>query len=256
MYYVYKIRLEEGEEYVGCTNNLKRRKEQHNENIRKKKSYLGQYISNKYPEKILIQDDLEQIASFIDRKEALKFESKTIHLLDKKGITLLNDSGTSHSSRKNIIPTHCLKKYILVDFVNHIEEEIYNLSEWCNANGVKKSIIHHSLKPYSVFNNRYKLFHMEDWDGIQDKDKYISGEFLKEKAEKELNRKRTQYSFEWILEDKQGNKIKIKNLNEFARVHNINIGNIHASYTSFKRGIKHRAGGYLVIEKISKEKTK
>ena len=38
MYHIYEIELKNGEKYVWCTNNIKRRTTQHNDNIKNKRN--------------------------------------------------------------------------------------------------------------------------------------------------------------------------------------------------------------------------
>lgn len=54
MYHVYIVTLPNNELYVGCTNNIARRKDQHNENIRKKRGRFASYISENYPGNSLV----------------------------------------------------------------------------------------------------------------------------------------------------------------------------------------------------------
>ena len=115
MYYVYKIELKNGEVYIGCTNNIKRRRNQHNENIRLKKSKLGKYISENYNNLILQNKDLQIQASFIDRKQALTYEKKLTVSYIGKCKYLLNDNYNIDCSRKGKNIGNTSKNYILID---------------------------------------------------------------------------------------------------------------------------------------------
>ena len=118
MYYVYVIELPNKEVYVGCTNNIIRRKDQHNENVRKRKNRFAQYVADNYPNLKLTKQDLNIIASFKERNEALKYEKKTTKSYIGKAV-LLNDMYNIDYSRKGKNIGHTAKKYVLIIFLNY-----------------------------------------------------------------------------------------------------------------------------------------
>lgn len=80
MQYVYKIELLNKYIYIGTTNKLRRRKDQHNENARKEKSYFGKFLKQHNIE--LKTSDLQVLSQFTDRREAFKEEARLIKHYD------------------------------------------------------------------------------------------------------------------------------------------------------------------------------
>ncbi len=242
MYYVYKIELKNGEVYIGCTNNIKRRRNQHNENIRLKKSKLGKYISENYNNLILQNKDLQIQASFIDRKQALTYEKKLTVSYIGKCKYLLNDNYNIDCSRKGKNIGNTSKNYILIDIQEKKEIKIYDLRQYCINNNLDYKLIQRTVKGNKLSYNRYKVFYEYEWIDIKNKDYYITGEFYKNYLEKlKQNRKCKKY----LVKLPSGEIKEVINLDKFARENNLTSGTLHATYIK-----KKKTKGYQVIKRM------
>ena len=244
MYYVYIIKLPKGEVYVGCTSNIRRRKDQHNENVRKSKGRFANYIKNNYTDLTLQVKDFDVIASFAERNEALKYEKKTAKSFIGKAV-LLNDNYNIDCSRKNKNLGHTAKCYVLIDINNMTETHIKDLRQYCLAQGLNYQLIHRTVKGNKLAYQRYKVFYECDWLDIKDKKYYLSGQFYKDYVQSLQEKKSNAYSKQYLVQAPDGQIIKVKNLDKFAREHNLTAGTLHSTLTLNKK-----TKGYKVIKRI------
>lgn len=244
MYYVYELLFENGERYVGCTNNIRRRKDQHNENTRKKKSKLGKYLNKHYPGSQLEESDFNILASYENRAKALEHEREYAKTLNGNTV-LLNDNYSKNCSRKGKRNNVPVKKYCLVDYLDHTTTIVENLRKYCIENGLNYKNIQGTTSKSHTCNGRYKAFLLEDWEKIEDKDYYVSGDFAKDITKKHIKAVVENHVKEYVVLTPQGEKVKVRNLSQYAREVGVNEGNLHGSYASNKP-----AQGYKVIERI------
>ena len=130
MYNVYMIFLRDfNAVYVGCTNNLRRRKDQHNGNARKKHGRFGNFLNENNI--VLSESDFVILKKIKDRKEALKLERRTVISFNKTDMNVLNDNYSLNCSRNHDIPKQILNAeyWVVVDFINHTVEEVYTLKK-------------------------------------------------------------------------------------------------------------------------------
>ena len=247
MQYVYKIELLNNCIYIGTTNNLRRRRDQHNENARKKKSYFGKFLNKNNI--VLKEEDLKVLESFDNRKEAFRKEEELIKYYDKqKDVILLNYEKTQKGSRKNMNIGHTALKWVVVNIDKHTIEEVFDIRQYEIKNNITRGCLHRTAYRNSVCNNNLKCFLEEDWQKLTEKEKqyYISGKFLTERENNIRNNKSKRYSKQYKLLEKSTNKILVvKNLDEFAREHNMSSGTLHST---FRTG--HFCKGYKVIERL------
>ena len=245
MYYIYKIKLGNNEIYVGCTNNLRRRKDQHNENIRNRSSKFGDYVNRIYPNFQLELEDLVEVNRIKDRSQALQFEKQLTMQYEKDGFVMLNDNYTKNCSRKNKNLGNTSKEYYVIDIVSNTVEYVENLRQYSIKNNFAYKSLQDSIKKTHVYKGRYKAFHKSDWEAIENKSYYLSGKFLEDinKANKKklINHNAKKYE----VETPDGRLITVENLDQFARDKGINSGNLHNSYRSGKR-----CKGYIVIRRV------
>lgn len=245
IYFVYEINFNNNEKYVGCTNNLRRRKDQHNENIRKRKGKLGKYLASNYDDIYIDESDLKIIASFSNRKEALIYEKEITAKYDKEKFFLLNDNYTKDCTRKGKNIGNTSKEYCIIDVVNKTYEYINNLRQYSITKGLSYKSLQDTVNKTHIHKNRYKVFLLEDWKEISDKNYFISGKFL-EDINSKLKLKQIKRNSKTYKILTPNNEIMIvENLDKFAKDNNINPGNLHASLTTNKK-----AQGYLVLERI------
>lgn len=251
MYYVYKVTFENHNAvYVGCTNNLRRRKDQHNGNARTGKSFFGRFMAGAGI--TLSLDDMKVIGEFHDRPDALKMERDETLALHGKGLLILNDNYSDHCSRNGMKGSDnpASKRYVLVDIVSHVAEPVDDVHEWCSEHqGVNyKTIIGTSvMKPY-LHRNRYLLRHADEWDEMSDKerDDLVSGAWYAQlRANHEQGRRET-ISKRYRVVEPDGTETIVRNLDKYAREHGVNAGNLHASLANGRP-----AAGYRVIERLS-----
>lgn len=244
MYYVYTITLPKGEVYVGCTNFLRRRKDQHNENKRNRHGRFATYIADNYPDLTIALKDLNVIASFANRDEALKYEKKTAKSYIGKSV-LLNDNYNVDCSRKGKNIGNTAKKYVLVDIVAHGVVYIFDLMQYCKKNGLEYSLIQRTVRGCKVAYNRYKAFYEFDWLDIEDKEYYLSGQFYADHLEKSRIAHGKKTSKTYLVRTPTGEVETITNLDKYAREHNLTAGTLHSTLTLPKS-----TKGYKVIKRI------
>lgn len=244
MYYVYKITLPQKEVYVGCTNNLRRRKDQHNGNVKKCKNRFADYVAHNYKDLIFSTKDLEIQAAFKDRNEALKFERQLTKSLIPYNL-VLNDNYNVDCSRKGKNLGNTSKEYVLIDIENNSCEYVFNLRQYCINHSLDYKLIQRTVSKKSIAYNKYKVFYKQEWEDIENKDYYLSGEFYKDKLkeDKEIRVKKIQRRFKILTPS--GEIIEIENLEKFSREHNLTSGTLSATYTK-----KNKTKGYQVIERM------
>lgn len=239
---MYKIEIGQ-HVYVGCTNNLRRRKDQHNGNARLGKSKFGRFLSEN--DIVLQTNDLVVINSFEDRKEALQVERTITKEYEKDGWLVLNDNYSKGCSRKGKHLGNTCKDYIVVDMREHTITEIRDLRQYGIKIGVDYRNLHYTLKGGFCL-NRYKVFTLEGWESVKDKDLYLSGEIVEIKKKESYKNGAKKIAKQYMVLTPENKTIKVVDLDAFARKHNINAGNLHNSYNH----PTHRASGYKVIKRI------
>lgn len=242
MYYVYKIQLN-NHTYIGCTNNIQRRTEQHNENARKRKSKFGNFLSDNGI--VLSKNDFEVIYQSQDRAQALNFERDTTIQLSQQGLQLLNDNYTLECSRKGKNIGNTAKEYYVVDFNNHTVNFVKDLRQYCIGLGVDYKAVQRTVKDLYYCNSGYKAFYKEDWEKEIEKERFISGCFLKEIKKKQADEIIKRQEKRYIVRFPDGHKETVTNLDKFAREHNLTSGTLHATYKKNKP-----TKGYQVIERL------
>lgn len=244
MYHIYEIELKNGEKYVGCTNNIKRRTTQHNDNIKNKRNRFSKYISENYPNLKLKYTDLKVKASFENRKEALKYEKKlTISHIGK--CVLLNDNYNIDCSRKGKNLGNTGKNYVLIDIENQTETIIYDLRQYCLNNNLDYKLIQRTVNGNKVAYFRYKVFYYNDWQDIEKKDYYLSGKFYSDHLEKIQENKSKNYAKQYLVKIPNGEIIKVTNLDKFAKENNLTIGTLHSTFKKNKP-----TKGFQVIKRL------
>lgn len=244
MYHVYIVTLPNNELYVGCTNNIARRKDQHNENIRKKRGKFASYISENYPGKFLGTIDLEIQASFQSRSDALKYEKSLTKSFISKAV-VLNDNYNVDCSRKGKNIGNTAKEYVLIDIVDSTETYLCDLRQYCLRNGLEYSLIQRTVGKNCIAYSRYKAFYKQEWEDIEDKQYYISGKFYKDKLERLKTEKSQRSAKKYLVETPPGEIVEVFNLDKFAREHGLTSGTLHATYSKHKK-----TKGYQVIKRI------
>ena len=242
MYYVYKISLGT-KTYIGCTNFLRRRKDQHNENARKRKSKLGRFLSDNNI--VLKTEDLKVIAEFDSRADALFNERETAINLAKNGVELLNDVYSVECSRKGKNLYHTSKDYTLVYMKEHSFKKIHCLRRFCEENNLDYKLLQRTVKGNHSYMGRYKVFFQEEWESEKDKEFYLSGEMLLD-IDKKIADGRIKTSKTYLVLFPDDSIHTITNIDSFARSMNMNAGNLHASMSNNKR-----PKGYKILKKIS-----
>lgn len=247
MYYVYLIKLKDNHQYVGCTNNLRRRKDQHNEKARNKASKLGVFLNENNI--VLKKEDLKIIARFDNRDEALKYERNYTINISKQNINLLNDNYSKECTRKGKRTNYVFKSknYILIDVVNKTVTEVENLKKYCMENNLSYKSLNDTIKKVHIHKNQYKVFYKDEWENMsaEEQENYLSGNFLKEINKKIQENKKEKYSKIYEVMTPDNEKIIVKNLDDFARQHNLTCGTLHATLI---KNNKHK--GYKVIRRM------
>lgn len=244
MYYIYIVKLPKDEVYVGCTSNIRRRKDQHNENVRKLKGRFANYIKENYPNLILSQKDLNIIASFSNRNEALKYEKETAKKFIGKTI-LLNDNYNIDCSRKNKNLGKTSKSYVLIDIQCSTEIFITDLRQYCLKNNLDYKLVQRTVKGCKLSYQRYKVFYECDWLDITDKDYYLSGKFYKDHLDKIKQIQSQNYAKCYLVQTPVGEVIKVTNLDKYAKEHNLTPGTLHSTLS-----LGNSTKGYKVIKRI------
>lgn len=246
MYYVYKIKLPFNYVYIGTTNNIRRRKDQHNENARKEKSYFGKYL--KENNIVLTLDDFEILFTSEERPKALEKETYYIKMYDKDtNYISLNEKDTIRE-KKRVIVHKTVLEYMIVDFIEHKSFYVKDIREYELNNNFCRGCLHRTVKSkFRVTKNRYKAFYLNEWNELskEEKNYYLSGDFLKDKENYLKKNKQKNYQKQYLVENKNGEVFIVSNLNEFAKEHGINKGNLHGSFHNH-----HWCKGYRVKERL------
>lgn len=242
MYYVY--RLEFGKhEYIGCTNNIRRRKDQHNGNARKGKSKLGYYLLENGI--TLTTDDFQILVAFENRADALREERAIVKLSEAKGALMLNDNYSNDCTRRGKNIGNTAKDYVVVDYKSHTVARVNDLRQYCIRNNLKYKQVQRTVKPGRYSEAGIKVFYADEWEDEVDKYKYISGEFISEVKGNAIASKIEKTSKTYEVQFPDGHIETVKNLDRFAMEHGINPGNLHATFM-YQRPTK----GYQVLRRI------
>lgn len=250
MYYVYRVAFEKyNAVYIGCTNNVRRRKDQHNENARNGKSFFGRFLNSCGI--VLTTDNFEVIAEYEDRPSALKREKNETASLIGTGVLILNDNYSDHCSRKGLRgkDNPFSKTYIVVDIVEHSIEKVDEMHVWCDAHNVSyKTMIGTAKRKPLVHKGRYIAREISEWLLLDDEEKgnLISGKWYAEHIEANRKNDVERKSKVYLVQTPNGETITVKNLDKFARDNGINSGNLHASFTTGRSAV-----GYRVLERLS-----
>lgn len=244
MYYIYIVTLKEKEVYIGCTNNISRRKDQHNENIKKKHGRFATYIADNYPNFSLKKEDFKIKAIFESRRDALVYEKKLTKSFIGKA-KVLNDNYNIDCSRKNKNLGNTSKKYVFIDIMEHTSELVVDLRQFCIKKELDYKLIQRTVKGDLLSYKRYKVFYECDWEDLENKEYYLSGDFYEDKKKRKENDLIKRSSKKYIVKTPEGEEIEVLNLDKFAREHNLTSGTLHATYTKNKP-----TKGYQVIKRI------
>lgn len=242
MYYVYRLTFG-GYEYIGCTNNIRRRKDQHNANARNGKSKLGEYLQTNGI--TLKTDDFQIVATHADRSEALNKERSIAIDAEASGARLLNDNYSRDCTRKGKNIGNTAKEYTVVDYRAHTATTVNDLRQYCIKHGLNYKSVQRTVKPGHYSESGVKAFYADEWARESDKDKYLSGAFVEEIRVQAREKKNAKTSKSYVVRFPDGHTETVKNLDKFAREHCVNAGNLHASYTTQKP-----ASGYQVLRRI------
>lgn len=242
MYYVYKISLL-GRAYIGCTNYLRRRKDQHNGNARTRKSKLGRFLDDNNI--TLKTSDLKVIGEYENRQEALDAERLLARELASQGEDLLNDNYANDCTRKGTRRNWCSKEYVLVNYINHTATKVSNLRHYCVEKELDYQNIQRTATSGHYTESGYVAFYAEDWEAEQDKELYLSGRIVEQTKQhiNDLKVERNAKVYEVRFPD--GHTEIVKNLDKFAREHNLTSGTLHGTITKGKP-----TKGYQVIRRI------
>lgn len=243
MYKVYLLSFDDGHEYIGCTNNVRRRRDQHNENARERKSKLGIYLNDNGI--VLKENDFTVLNSFEDRSVALKCEREEAIKRNKHKGTLLNDNYTDTCSRKGKNIGNTAKKYIVIDIVNQTSTPIDNLRQYCISEGLNYKSMQDTVNKTHICLNRYKVFYYEKWEQTENKNYYINGDFLKDIYTKNRSNHVSRCSKKYEVQHPDGTLKIVTNLDNFAREHNLTPGTLHSTLSKNKK-----TKGYKVIRRI------
>lgn len=247
MYMVYEIFFKElNAVYVGCSSDLNNRTNQHNENARKEKSKLGKFLKDNNI--ILKTENLKVIATFFPeyRKKALELERSLAKAYNSTNIILLNDNYSKTCSRKGKANNQKFpsKDWAIVDFQEQKVVFTNSLRKWAFENNVCYKELHatHKNTPHSYL-NRYTVFHKEVWETFNEETKrdYLTGKFLEKIYSKNLENHIKRNAKTYIVEFPDGHEETITNLDRFAKEHNINAGNLHASITNGRKASGYKA---------------
>lgn len=239
MFYVYEIRKCEGL-YVGCTNSIKRRKDQHNENARLSKSRLGVFL--KENNIILNTNDLNVVATFKDRHSALMHERYLTKKYDKLGYYLLNDNYTKACTRKGNRNVYI--EYYILDLEKHTATYTKDLHIYCKEKGLSYKAVCDTLRKTILHKNRYKVFYKDEWLDMEDKEKYLSLEYYEKNKNKKFCKRVEEQKREYLIKTPTGEIVKVHGLKDFSKEHNLTAGTLSNTF------IKGTHKGYKVIKRM------
>lgn len=250
MYYVYKIHFPElNAIYIGCTSNLRRRKDQHNENARKRKSYLGRFLADN---NIRLQEkDLQVVEEHENRSNALGREREIALSLKDTGIHLLNDTYSNHATRKGLRGTDnpSTKTYVVIDTKEHTTTLVNDMHEWCvnHSETSYKTMIGTAKRKPKMHAGRYIARHTDEWETMSDTERedLINGTWYTESVNNTVANGIDKRAKLYLLKTPKGFMF-VRNLDRFARENGINSGNLHASLSTGRP-----AQGYKVVERLA-----
>lgn len=250
MYYVYKVHFEKyNATYIGCTNNIRRRKDQHNGNARTGRSFFGRFLSSAGI--VLSESDFEVVAEFNERAEALKVEREMTLSLNGTGVLVLNDVYSDRCTRKGLRGARnpSSKRYVLVDTMLHTTETVDDMHSWCDNHDVSyKTLVGTAKRKPHIHKGRYLVRHIEEWESMSDEERQdlVSGDWYTRHLEENLEKHVRAASKRYLVMKPDGESIEVTNLDKFARENGINCGNLHATL-----GTNKKAAGYRVLERLS-----
>lgn len=254
MYYVYKIHFKKFNSiYIGCTNNICRRKDQHNCNAKNPKCYFAEFLSR--TNITLTKKDFQIIAQYKIRSEALLREKREVESLIGTGIHILNDVYSDHCSLVGLKgeKNPSAKSYVVVDTKTQTYIKVSNMRKYSEEINVSyKSLIGTAHLKTKIASGRYIARITEEWDKLNDEEKteLLNGEWYKKEIAKGKSDSKAKHSKRYKILTPSGETIEVENLDEFARQNGINSGNLHATFSKNKK-----ACGYKVIERLSASKT-
>jgi len=251
MYFVYKVHFSKyNATYIGCTNNIRRRKDQHNGNARTGRSFFGRFLSSAGI--VLSESDLEVVGEFSERSEALKVERDMTLALSETGVLVLNDLYSDHCTKKGLkgAENPASKRYVLIDTALHTVEPVDDMHSWCDEHdGVSyKTLIGTAKRKPYIHKGRYLVRHIEEWESMSTDEQLdlVSGDWYTRHLEENRAKHVLVASKRYLVMSPNGETIEVTNLDKFARDNGINCGNLHATLGTGKR-----AAGYKVLERLS-----
>lgn len=243
MYYIYELDFEDGSKYIGCTNNITRRRAQHNANSKSRSSRLGVYLNAS--DITLTDSDFIILESHTDRLIALQREREIAKDYAFHGTLLHNDNYSSNCTRAGVKTHDTSKAYVIIDFAEHTATHVVGLKPYCETMKLDYKLLQRTVKGDRICYNRYKAFFSEDWESVEDKDFYLSGRILQANAEKWMQNHVKAASKEYEVRFPDGHTEIIKNLDQFARDHNLTSGTLHATFKKNKP-----TKGFQVVRRI------
>ena len=251
MYYVYKVSFETyNAVYVGCTNDIRRRRHQHNGNARTGKSFFGRFLNSCGI--ILKEGDLEVIAQYDDRPSALERERNETKALIGTGVLILNEVNSDHYKRSGIrgAENPSSKTYVVVDMQEHTYEVVDSMHAWCDehAGVAYTTLIGTVNRTPHVHRNRYIARTIEEWEGLSEEERLdlVSGKWYSDHMERNRVEHIARASKKYLVQTPDGNTVTVVNLDKYARDNGINAGNLHASLSNGRS-----ASGYRVLKRLT-----
>ena len=243
MYYVYSLRFNTKYLYIGCTNNIRRRKDQHNENSRNRKSKLGRFLDDNGV--VLDRDDFLILYASEDRHDALMRERDITKRCESFGYEMLNDNYTEGCSRKGMNIGHTAKEFVVVDVKEGTVTDVTDLRQYAYNNGIDYKSLHSTMRNDALYKKRYFAFGKDEWEECDNKAERISGEYYAEKRRKTWESFADAHCKTYLVEFPDGHTEVVKNLNKFAREHNLTAGTLHATLSNGKK-----TKGYKALKRI------
>lgn len=250
MFYVYKVQFPElNAVYIGCTNNIRRRKNQHNENARSGKSYFGSFLAEQGIK--LSEEDMQVIAEYENRKDALNHEREATISLKGTGVHMLNDINSDHSTRKGLkgMSNPFAKEYVVIDVIEHKACVVRDMHGWCDKHPEVsyKTLVGTAKRKPLLHHGRYMVRHLDEWDAMSIDEclDLLSGAWYEKQREANEANRIAKLSKTYLLKTPNGFMF-VRNLEKFARDHHINPGNLNASFTTGRS-----AQGYKVVERFA-----
>lgn len=250
MYYVYKVEFQQySAVYIGCTNNLRRRKDQHNGNAVTGKSFFGRFLKSIGVK--LKESNLQIIGEFADRPQALRYERETTLSLNGAGLLVLNEVYSDHWKHAGMKgagnPAH--KAYYVVDMQAQTVDMTEDMHAWSAEHKCSyKSLIGTAKRKPLVHQRRFIARLADEWEALseQQRKSLVNGEWYANHLAASTDAGRTRKARTYLVERPDGSTEVVCNLCAYARAHNVNEGNLHASASSGKS-----AAGYRVLQRIA-----